>query len=99
MADPDLGIIRYLVKPLDFSGTVEFNVYLDGDVRNEDTNYGEKFWKDVYNHAEDGRGIITSSTLKTDFHVSSGMRYVLQKNGKTVKVTPEIISRDGYAAT
>ena len=58
MADPDLGIISYSVKPLDFEGTAEFNIYLDGDVRNEDTNYGEKFWEDVYNHSEEGKGII-----------------------------------------
>jgi maltose phosphorylase len=98
MADQDLGIIRYFVKPLDFSGVVEFNVYLDGDVRNEDTHYGEKFWEDVYNHAEAGIGIISSRTLKTNFCVSSGMRYVVQKNGKTVSVIPEVISRSGYAA-
>jgi maltose phosphorylase len=98
MADPDLGVIKCLVKPLDFSGTAEFIVYLDGDVRNEDTNYGEKFWKDIFNHAEAGTGIITSGTLKTDFHVSSGMKYVIQKNGKNVKVAPEVISRKGYVA-
>lgn len=98
MADPDLGIIRYMIKPLDFNGTVEFNVYLDGDVRNEDTNYGEKFWKDVFNHAEEGTGIITSATLKTDFHVSAGMRYIIQKNGKTVKTSPKVTSGDGYAS-
>ena len=26
---------------------IDFNVYIDGDVRNEDTNYGEKFWEEV----------------------------------------------------
>jgi maltose phosphorylase len=98
MADPDLGIIRYCIRPLDFTGTVEFNVYLDGDVRNEDTNYGEKFWEDVYDHAEAGNGIITSRTLKTDFHVSTGMVYIIQKNRKHVKVQPEVISRKGYAS-
>jgi maltose phosphorylase len=98
MADPDLGIIRYVVKPLDFNGVVEFNVYLDGDVRNEDTNYGEKFWEDVYSQAEEGTGIITSRTLKTDFHVSAGMRHNILKNGKIAKVTQGVISRKGYAA-
>ena len=98
MAEPDIGIVRYLVKPLDFNGTAEFNVYLDGDVRNEDTNFGEKFWKDVYNHAEEGSGIITSRTLKTDFHVSTGMMFIIQKNGKTLKATSEVISRSGYVA-
>jgi maltose phosphorylase len=98
MADNDLGIIRYRIKPLNFNGTAEFNVYLDGDVRNEDTNYGEKFWMDVYNQADAGSGIITSSTLKTDFHVSVGMRYTIQQNGRILKVSPKVISREGYAA-
>ncbi len=98
MADPDLGIIRYVVKPLDFTGTIEFNVYLDGDVRNEDTNYGEKFWEDVYNHSDTGTGIITSRTLKTDFHVSTGMKYTIRKNGKQIKVKPDITSRNGYVS-
>ncbi|HBH84435.1 MAG: maltose phosphorylase [Bacteroidetes bacterium GWE2_41_25] len=98
MADNDLGIIRYSVKSLDFDGSAEFNIYLDGDVRNEDTNYREKFWKDVFNIAESGAGIITSATLKTDFHVTTGMRYVIHKNGKIIKISPEVISRDGYTA-
>ena len=58
----------------------------------------EKFWEDVYNEAEDGGGIITSRTLKTGFHVSAGMKYIIQKNGKTIKINPEIISRPGYSA-
>jgi maltose phosphorylase len=98
MVENDLGIIRYKFRPLDFGGTAEINIYLDGDVRNEDTNYGEKFWKDVYNEAEAGAGVITSSTMKTDFHVSLGMRYLIQKNGRKLKLSPEVISRQGYAA-
>jgi maltose phosphorylase len=98
MNEPDLGIIRYMIRPLDFSGRIDFNIYLDGDVRNEDSNYDEKFWENVYSEAEDGWGIITSRTLKTGFHVASGMRYSIRKNGKTLKTTPEIISRPGYSA-
>jgi maltose phosphorylase len=98
MADPDLGIISYRVKPLDFEGTADFIIYLDGNVRNEDTNYGEKFWEDIYNNSEEGKGIITSRTLKSGFHVSTGMSYIIHKNGKAVKATHEVISRPGYVA-
>ena len=98
MSEPDLGIIRYVVKPLGFQGTIDFSVYLDGDVRNEDTNHGEKFWIDVYNHSEEGSGIITSETLRTEFQVTTGMNYLIKKNGKTVKSTPEVISRPGYVS-
>ena len=98
MEDPDLGLIRYIVKPLNFAGTVDFNIFLDGDVRNEDTNYGEKFWKDVNNHCEESTGIITSKTLKTGFYVTVGMGFTIQKNGKAVKIIPEVISIPGYVA-
>jgi maltose phosphorylase len=98
MSEPDLGIIRYSVKPINFSGTINLNVYLDGDIRNEDTNYGEKFWEDVYNHSNEGSGIITSRTLKTGFHLSIGMAFTVHKNGTAVKTIPEVISRPGYVA-
>jgi maltose phosphorylase len=98
LADPDLGIIRYCVKSLDFKGTAEFNIYMDGEVRNEDTNYGEKFWEDISSDADEGQGIITSRTLKTGFYVSSGMKWLIQKKEKTLKTTSEVTSKPGYAA-
>jgi hypothetical protein len=33
MAEPDLGIIRYSVKSVDFEGTIDFTIYIDGDVK------------------------------------------------------------------
>jgi len=45
MAEPDLGIIRYAVKSIDFDGTLDFTVYIDGDVKNEDTNSGRNSGK------------------------------------------------------
>jgi maltose phosphorylase len=98
MADPDLGVIKYKVRTPDFGGEAEFTICLDGNVRNEDTNYDEKFWAEEYEHAAPGEGMITSRTLKTNFHVSLGMRYIIQKNGKRIKVIPEIITRKAYVA-
>lgn len=98
MAEPDLGVIKYEVKPLDFEGTAEFSIYLDGNVRNEDANYGESFWENGYNHSEKGYGIITSKTLKTDFEVATGMRYIIQKNGKEAGIIPELITSKGYVS-
>lgn len=98
MADPDLGIIIYRVRPLDFEGTADLIIYLDGDVRNEDSNYGEKFWEDIYNSSEEGKGIITSMTLKSGFHVSTGMSFIIRKNGKLADANNEVISRPGYVA-
>ena len=98
MAEPDLGVIRYMVKPLNFEGTAEFSIYLDGNVRNEDANYGESFWENGLNHSENGYGMITSRTLKTDFDVATGMRYLIQKNGGDAGIIPELISSNGYVS-
>ena len=98
MAEPDLGIIRYSVKPENFTGSIRFTVYLDADVRNEDTNYGKKFWKEVNREIVDGKGILTARTMKTDFHVTLGMRYILLRENNPVKLVPEIIERPKYVA-
>jgi maltose phosphorylase len=98
MAEPDLGLIRYKVTPQNFKGEAEFTVYIDADVRNEDTNYGEKFWKDVNHFAGTGEGVLTAKTLKTDFHASFGMRFTLHRNGKKILISPVIIDRQGYVA-
>jgi len=98
MAEPDLGIIRYSIKPENFKASVSYTVYLDADVRNEDTNYGKKFWKEVYREVVAGKGILTARTMKTDFHVSLGMRYLLMKENSPVNFETEIIDRPKYVA-
>ena len=98
MAEPDLGIIRYSVKFVDFAGMLDFTVYIDADVRNEDTNYGKKFWKEVSREVTAGSGVLTTRTMKTDFHVATGMCFELQRNKKTVPVNPDIINREKYIA-
>ena len=98
MAEPDLGIIKYSVKPENFKGAVRFTVYLDADVRNEDTNYGKKFWKEVSRESVDGKGILTARTMKTDFYVTLGMRYLLMKDNTPVSFKTEITDKPKYVA-
>ncbi len=98
MAEPDAGIIRYSVRSADFEGTIGFNVYIDTDVKNEDANYGKKFWIEVSRESENGTGIIVARTMRTDFHVATGMYYQLLKDKKPFVVNPSVISRDKYVA-
>jgi maltose phosphorylase len=98
MSEPDIGVIRYAVKSVDFDGTVGFNIYIDSDVRNQDTNYGKKFWKEVIRKITNGSGAIISRTMKTDFHVATGMCYSMQKNRKLVTVKPSISDQEKYVA-
>lgn len=99
MLEPDLGIVRYSVKSIDFEGTIEFNSYIDSDVKNEDANYGKKFWTEVGRDSSAGTGVIISRTMKTDFHVATGMSCSLTRNGKPVTVKPSVASREKYIAS
>ena len=98
MAEPELGLIRYSVKSLNFNGTVSFTIYIDGDVKNEDTNYGEKFWEEVKKEIKGNTGILVTRTLKTDFHVATGMCFDLLKNNKEIEVKTNIIEKKEYVA-
>jgi maltose phosphorylase len=96
MSEPDIGVIKYSVRSVDFEGIIDFTVYLDADVRNEDANYGKKFWKEVSREINKESGTIVSRTMKTDFHVATGMCFSLFKNGKELKANSIVIDHDKY---
>lgn len=82
MAHGEIGAIRYAVTPLNFSSKVTISLYADADVVNEDANFDEKFWEEVYKEATEGRAIVTAQTKKTLFHVTTGIHYIIETNGK-----------------
>lgn len=86
MANGEIGAIRYSITPLNFSAKATLSIYVDADVVNTDSNYDEKFWEEVYKESSEGEAIVTAQTKKTFFHVTTGMRYELQVDGKTASV-------------
>ncbi|MGB8491572.1 MAG: glycoside hydrolase family 65 protein, partial [Bacteroidales bacterium] len=99
MMEPDAGIIKYSIRSSDFDGTLGFSLSIDADVRNEDANYGKKFWKEVTRRADQGKGMIVARTMKTDFHVATGMCFQVFVNGKQIQVNAEVVSRTKYVAS
>lgn len=99
MAEPHLGLIRYTLKSVDFEGSVAYSVYIDGDVKNEDTNYGEKFWVEVDRKINGTRGVLITRTLKTDFHVATGMSIDLRKNNSETVLNVNEVARDKFIAS
>lgn len=84
MAHGEIGAIRYSIIPLNFSSKVTFSIYADADVVNKDANYDEKFWEEVYKEATEGRAIVTAQTKKTLYHVTTGIHYVIETDGRKV---------------
>jgi maltose phosphorylase len=94
----EIGAIRYSITPLNFDGRILIQPYVDYDVSNQDSNYGEKFWEEVSRHCESRKAYITARTRKTDFHVCTGMKFTIVQNGVKAYFEAKPLERDKYVA-
>jgi len=83
--DPDIAAIRYTVTAHDKDGELEMLPYLNGDVRNEDANYQEKFWEYVSSRATDSISYLHMRTLKTGFNVAAAFAWNITGAGILAK--------------
>jgi maltose phosphorylase len=84
IVEKQAGLVRYAVTPLNFSGNVEVEAFLDADVKNKDSNYDEKFWDAVSEEADKNTGFVQVKTKKLDFQVGSYMTVDIQLDGQSV---------------
>lgn len=89
MADDETAAIRYSVKPLNFTGMLRFQPYLDGDVKNHDSNYDEKFWEHITTEASSDMGTVVTRTRKTEFDVAVSMKIDVHLKGQPVHVSSQ----------
>ena len=98
IVDSEIGAIRYTLTALNFSDKITLTPYLDFDVRNEDANYDEKFWDEVDINVKPGEGYIVAEVRKTLFHVCSGMKINILRNGKKCAFAADVENRTKYIA-
>jgi maltose phosphorylase len=99
IVDDEAGAIRYKFMPTDFGDDPFFcgiTPSIDGDVKNQDSNYDEKFWDEVSKGAWDDGGYVQMRTKKTGFEVATGMKCVILVNGVQVDAPPEAVLKDKY---
>ena len=96
MHDEQVAAIRFIVTPLNFSGNVRFTPYLDGNVMNHDSNYDEFFWEEDSHKVDVKKGFICSKTKKTNFIVSTAMRFSFWKNDDLLEIEPKNLSKAFY---
>lgn len=83
MAEPELGTLAYELKLLSEEAIeVVATPFVEGDVRNEDANYDEKFWELCGVDRE--RATLTMRTRKTGFEVSWAQRVAVVAAGNPV---------------
>ena len=59
--------ISNTLTPLNFSGKINYNVFIDGNIKNKDANYDEKFWEEVKVYSQENTSYVWSKTKKTGF--------------------------------
>lgn len=94
----EVGAIRYSITPLDFSGTLTVMPYIDADVINQDSNYGEKFWVEIGKKVKRRQAYVTAETKKTAFHVCTGMKFSIFQNGEEVDFNSYKNQREKFAS-
>lgn len=67
VANKELAVIQYKVTPVNYEGNITFIPYLDGDIRNEDSNYDEDFWKEVSREVSNYKGSLVMRTKDNPF--------------------------------
>lgn len=89
MADEEIGAINYNISLLNSDAEIRIASIIDGDVRNEDSNYDEYFWNPINHEVHNNQGCLTLATKKTDFHVCTGVYNQFLLNGKAIDSNPQ----------
>ncbi len=89
IVDTRIGAIKYSIKAANFKGKLELTPYIDLDISNEDSNYGEKFWKEESKIVLENEGYLLGKTKKLDFYVCSGMKFNIEKN--SIPISNQVI--------
>lgn len=97
MERDEIGALRYELTALNFTDTVSVRSYLDGDVKNEDSNYDEKFWEEETCELFDDTALLILRTKKSNFQVATAIKTRIVCDGAKLGGFRKI-QRDKFAA-
>lgn len=96
IVDDEVGAIRYEIRSLENNIIVKLNAYIDGDVRNEDANYDEKFWIEVAKKEIKNGAVLTLETKRTAFWVTTAMQYEVYIDEHQEKLNEQLIEEEKF---
>lgn len=93
IARKEIAAISYNITPINHSGNIDLLPYLDGDIKNKDSNYNEKFWTETEKSVKAGSANLTMKTKKLDFYVTAAMKYEVLESENPINVDPKLIEK------
>ncbi len=99
--------VQFDVTALNFSGNLTLASYLDGDVKNRDSNHDERFWDEIYKSTEGNTAVLQVKTKPNPFGVPqfdvavamSNQISLLKNEGKEshpANIQAETVFKDKY---
>ena len=73
MDDDEIGAIKYEITPLNQNARISCIPFLDGGIKNKDSNWDEKFWKINSLSSVNQSAFLEAETHKTKFKICSYM--------------------------
>lgn len=83
----ELGAINYSIELLNKDANIEFVPYIDSGIKNEDSNWDDKFWNTTGVSLNKNRGFIEAHTMKTNFGTCTYMQSEVFLEGERIKET------------
>lgn len=96
IVDDEAGALRYSITPLNFDGQIEITAFIDGAIRNQDSNYDEGFWDLVDGDVKDNSAYLTLRTRKTGFDVCTGMLFHVYQDGRQLASAVSAVEKDKF---
>ncbi|HUR30283.1 MAG TPA: glycoside hydrolase family 65 protein, partial [Saprospiraceae bacterium] len=93
MSDPDTAALQIMIESKGFEGKISLVPYLDFDVHNKDSNYGDQFWIRENEQRSHFGSYVSAVTKKTSFTVSSFMNTQLEQNGSPVSFVEQSVDK------
>ena len=71
MDKKELGVINYKIKSLQGKSKLTIESFIDGNIKNEDSNWSDPFWKHRGSVCSQDLILLNSQTLKTKFDIAT----------------------------
>lgn len=90
LALDEMGAIQYHLQILNADVEVSLTPYVDGGIKNMDSNWDDKFWNITNIASEGNRAYVNSHTMKTDFSVCTFMQANVFVDGEKIEEAPKV---------
>ncbi|MEO0573454.1 MAG: glycoside hydrolase family 65 protein [Bacteroidota bacterium] len=81
----EIGAIEYQMELLSSDAEVILQPYLDSGIKNQDSNWDDKFWNTTRIVSEGNRAFVEAHTMKTNFATCTFMQTSVSVVGKSIK--------------